>query len=105
MLVSFVWGRADRHSRHRASQHILTLPKCFGGLGLIDISMQAMALYLRAYLFTFEPGYHLLQHHVRDISSQTSLRRYGFASLAPILENKCCNMSNLSPVMVNMLKA
>lgn len=44
ILVSFVWGKIDHHVRHQVSQHILTLPKHKGRLGLIDITMQAMAL-------------------------------------------------------------
>lgn len=42
---------------------------------------------------------------MREASSQTSLRRYGFASLVPFFEGTRYNTTGLSQVMTNMLHA
>lgn len=43
MLVFFIWGREERRAQHKAPQCILTLAKSKGGMGLIDVTVQAKA--------------------------------------------------------------
>jgi hypothetical protein len=44
LIVAFVWGARVERVRHKVSADILMLPKSQGGLGLLDISIQARTL-------------------------------------------------------------
>lgn len=50
MLISFVWSKEGKNLRHKAPEYFLLLPKNRGGLGLINIALQAKVLCIMVFL-------------------------------------------------------
>lgn len=102
LLVAFVWGKTDRRTCHRVLEHIVTLPKHLGGLGLIDVTLQAKALCLRVLLWAFDPGFHPLQRQLRHEAARSLEARHAYGSLIVILEARRTSNPTASPVVSNM---
>lgn len=81
------------------------LPKNSGGLGLIDVTLQAKAICLLRFLWALQPGYHPLQRHIRHEANKASLLHFDHSSLTCLFKDKCSYVAKLSKVITNVLRS
>lgn len=105
MVVVFVWGSRDTRVRHRVAANILCLPSTEGGLGLINIFTQAMALLVKALMWGMQLGDHPLQLWIRFQLKNMAGAYFGIPSLAGLLAHRIIARQICSPVLTNMLFA
>lgn len=80
------------------------LPKHLGGLGLINIAMQAKALCLQVLLWTFKLAFYPLQCFLRHEADRSPQAWFSYNSLAGLLDIKHDVITNQSlEVVTNML--
>lgn len=76
-IIKFLWAGQKDSARHRVDAAIVTREKKHGGLGVLSITEQVIALAGKNILWTITAGGHLLktiiQHRIRALS----LKRWG----------------------------
>lgn len=86
--------------------NIICQPCDVGGLGLIDVIVQAKAFSLRVFMWGLQPGEHLLQSNwVRFQFAKMAEETFGISTLAGLLANHTINQEYCFPVLFNMLLA
>lgn len=104
LLVAFIWGGREQRVQHRVAANIISLPRLAGGLGLIDISVQAKALSARIFLWSIQAGMHPLCW-IRFQLQQISKHTYGLPSFSCLLTPRIHMPHFCSPILRNMLSA
>lgn len=102
ILVAFIWSKEGWVSKHKCPEWLLTLAKRFGGLGLVDVALQAKILCLYVFLWALELGFHPLQRLIKHESCRVALTHYGSKTLVGLLDDHCSTSHKNFEVMGNL---